>query len=323
MTAAKLQSRLEAAIGRWDAEFEEREARLEKHFADTTDFDRRMQEESAEIEQSLAEANARFDMLLNLLGKEHVTHPFGEIDERDFPRIEELGEFIYPTAMRSLRLTRDFDAFRQLRGIEVPLDSLKRKVRIHFLLAEWYVALGIRLDPSLEDKSAKAEYLKVIKEGEPLFRALEEQGNALVKRLRVAHNVAASYKRLYDLYEEAEKSERYGFHGDSEERHELIEKAREWYHKTFDIANITKSLDVRTVFSTAYEFRRYLKDIEELEAGCVFQLLYEDREAFRCNSPYQCPRKHTTGSCYHIHGTETHKDNRLRIRMKRKTPQPT
>lgn len=312
MTAVELQTMLESAINRWDAEFEEKERSLEKHFADTGDIDKRVKEEEAEIERSLNETNEKFNTLLNLLEKDQVVAPIGEhLDKGDYPKIVGLSKTIYDSAMRTLRLTRDFDAFRKLKGRPIPLDSLKRKVRAHFTLAELYVALGVRIDPSIEDKSARAEYEKVITEGEQLYKELEKQGNSHIDRLRLAHDIAASYKRLFDLYLEAEKSEEYGFVKDGKERHELITKARKWYHKMFDIANRVETFtseDAKKLFPTSYEFNRYLADIKELEAGCVFQVKAKRRPFFKCKNPFNCFHEDNR-FCYYLHGTEDHRKN--------------
>ena len=310
MPPIEVTSRLATAIIRWHSEFEHRERDLEQHFADTANTEQRIQEEEAQIEENIHKTHQNFDELLNLLDKEHVVLPSGKnLTEENYPKIDQSGGTIYEEAMLSLRLQRDIDNFRRSKGIEIPLDSLKRKTRLHFILAEFYIATGLRTDPCIEDMSARAEYEKVTVEGEQLYKELERQGNGIATRVRVAHDIGASYKRLFDLFEKIEDHENIDY---NEIEHELIKNAREWYHKMFDIANRSENFDAREIFSTAYEFNRYHRDIKELEVGCSFQVKDKNRPVFRCQNPYKCFHENRR-YCYYLHGTPTHKENLAKL----------
>ncbi|MBW2977647.1 hypothetical protein KY331_02270 [Candidatus Woesearchaeota archaeon] len=276
MPPIEVTSRLANAISRWHAEFESRGKDLEQSFADTSSAEQRMIEEEKQIEEGIHITHKNFDELLDLLDKEHVVLPSGEnLTEENYPKIDQFGGATYGGAMLSLRLQRDIDDFRRWKGIDIPLDSLKRKTRLHFMLAEFYIATGLRIDPCIKDMSARAEYEKVIKEGKKLYEILKEQGNGVLTRARLAHDIGASYKRLFDLFSETEKAEKYGYfirEDGREKRHELIRDARDWYYRMFDLSHeLEGKFTTVDLFHTEYEFKRYLRDIGELDVGCVFQ----------------------------------------------------
>lgn len=297
MPPIELRKTIEDKFNRWDAEFKERE----QGFLDTQDLKERLKQEKEQINRSLDETVAKFDELLNLLDKEHVIFPSGEnLNECNYQKIVELSRVIYEEAMLALHLTRDHDFLEhpELRVLKdspelnkfIPLPSLKKKVKAHFILAELYAALGVRLDTELDDKSAIKEYKTVIDEGKILFKRLQKEGNGQLENSLVgaAYNVGASYKRLFDLFVEAEKKdkERYGkvtiTKGERSVLHDYVKESREWYNDMFDIAHKkTKTLDLNKVFNTEYEFKSYLNDINGLNVGCIFQSCVGDN--FECS----------------------------------------
>jgi len=326
---------IEAELNRWDAEFEARE----RTFLDTTNIRKKLQDEEEQITKSLDETVEKFNELLDLLDKEHVVFPSGtNLNQENYGKIVDLSKIIYEEAMLALHLTKDFNlSLKEKVGfLSKPLiiDSLKKKIKSHFILAELYTALGVRIDPSLEDRSAKAEYEKVITEGEQLYGELENQEEDCPKRIRLSHNIAASYKRLFDLFEEAERSEKYGYvksDKGAEKRHDLIKKARDWYAEMFDIQNTNPNTFFETakIFSTEYEFKRYMHDIEELRAGCFFQNYaikpIDDTKTgkkvahkfFKCSKQGEICRHYQEGNCTHLEATKDHKNIIARVEIKR------
>ena len=157
---------IETEFNRWDTEFESRE----RTFIDTENIKKKLKDEEEQIAKSLDETVGKFNDLLDLLDKEHVVFPSGtNLNEDNYEKIVDLSKIIYEESMLALHLTKDFDlSMKEKVGyLSKPLiiDSLKKKIKAHFILAELYIALGVRIDPSLEDRSAKAEYEKVIAEG--------------------------------------------------------------------------------------------------------------------------------------------------------------
>jgi hypothetical protein len=335
MPPTELTSRLAVVITNWHSEFETREKGLETHY-DTISLRQRMAEEEAQIDKSLHETCEKFDALLELLDKEHVVMRSGEnLNQENYPKIEELSQIIYEEAMLALRLQRDFDAFRKLKGIEAPSDSLKRKARLHFILAEYYIATGIRTDPFIKDMSARAEYEKVINEGKELYDILKEQGNGILTRARTAHDIAASYKRLFDLFEESDKSDVYGYmiKENTEIRiHPWIKEARRWYYIMFDISHeLEGRFEAKDIFHTNYEFKRYLRDIEELEVGCTFQQYTVDKSQqvkregigleplkyFECFKTGETCKHRNGNKCRHLEGQREQENALIRVEVVR------
>ncbi len=152
-------------------------------------------------------------------------------------------------------------------------------------------------------------------------------------KARLAHKIGASYKRLFDLYEEAEKSEKYGYVvvGGSEKKHDLIKKARDWYIEMFDIQNTNPNtfFETEKIFPTEYEFKRYLHDIEELNAGCFFQNYaikpVDDPETgrptahkfFKCSKQGEPCKHYQDEHCTHLEGTREHGNIIARVEVKR------
>ena len=326
---------IEAEFNRWDTEFEARE----RTFIDTADIQKKLQDEQEQIAKSLDETVEKFNELLDLLDKEHVVFPSGtNLNQENYEKIVDLSKIIYEEAMLTLHLTKDFDlSVKEKVGFSIQSiinDSLKKKIKAHFILAELYTALGVRTDPSLEDRSAKAEYEKVIAEGEQLYGELKHEGEDCLKRIRLSHNIAASYKRIFDLFEEAQRSEKYGYVKGSkgaEKRHDLIKKARDWYAEMFDIQNTNPNTFFETakIFPTEYEFKRYQHDIEELKAGCFFQnyaVKPEDdpetgkkvaHKFFKCSKLGEPCKHYQDRHCIHLEGTRDHANTIARVEIKR------
>jgi hypothetical protein len=285
MPPTELRKTIEDEFDSWDTEFQQRK----QTFLDTQNLRERLRQEKEQISRSLDETVAKFDELLNLLDKEHVIFPSGEnLNECNYQKILELSRVIYEESMFALHLTRDHDFIEnpQLRALKdnpelnkfIPISSLKRKVKAHFILAELYAALGVRIDPELEDRCAIKEYRTVIEEGKMLFKRLQKKGNGFLENSLVssAYNVGASYKRLFDLFVEAEEKDpkKYGrvTTGERSVLHDYVKYSKEWYDQMFDIVQESKDpLNLEKVFHTDYEFKRYLHDIECLNLGCIFQ----------------------------------------------------
>ena len=271
------------SFDKWDKEYEQRA----KSFLETEDVKKRIEQEEEQINKSLDETVAKFDLFLNLLDKEHVIVPSGEnLDPENYGKITDLSRIIYKEAMLALHLTRDHDLLKNSRLIAlkdspelnkyISIDSLKKKVKAHFILAELYASLGVRTDPTIEDRSERVEYEKVIEEGKLLFERLRTDD--YFSQIRLAHDIGASYKRLFDLFVEEEKKsdKNYGkiAKGKSFGFHDYIKYSQKWYNEMFDIQNGNPSIsfDPKKIFHTEYEFNRYLHDIEDLiGVGCVFQ----------------------------------------------------
>ncbi|MBW2966083.1 hypothetical protein KY342_03190 [Candidatus Woesearchaeota archaeon] len=283
MPPIKLRERITLALNELDKEFEQRE----KPFLETTNLKERIKQEEEQIDKSLDEAVPTFDELLNLLDKEHVIIPSGKnLNLEKSDKIINSARIIYVRIMIALHLTRDHDLIQnpKLRALKdnpelnkyIPIQSLKKKVKAHFICAELYAALGVRIDPTIEDRSERVEYEKVIEEGKLLFKRLKTDD--YFSKIRLAHDIGASYKRLFDLFVEEEKKseERYGkiAKGESFALHDYIRYSKKWYNEMFDIQNINPDIffDSKKIFHTEYEFNRYLHDIEDLNGvGCGFQ----------------------------------------------------
>ncbi|GAF95934.1 unnamed protein product, partial [marine sediment metagenome] len=156
--------------------------------------------------------------------------------------------------------------------------------------------------------------------------------NGILTRARVAHDVGASYKRLFDLYLEAEKTEKYGYvmqEKGIKRRHDLIRQARKWYYRMFDLSHeLEGRFTLKDIFPTEYEFKRYLRDIEELEVGCVFQRYVTEEstekdpetgreipiEYFDCfKTGEDC--NHKDGRCRYLEGKKEHGNALARVQV--------
>lgn len=320
----ELRRKIELELDGWDREFGQRE----QSFLDTSDTEKRLKEEEEQINKSLDEIVSKFDELLNIMGKKKVEDEIEEkFDSATQDKIIGLGRIIYEEAMLALHLTRDHDILKDRRLIPlkdnpeelnkyIPIDSLKKKVKAHFILAELYSALKVRLDPEINDRSASAEYKKVISEGKLLYERLKKDKDHL-ERMKVAYEVGASHKRLFDLFvDDKEKSgKKYGAvkKGDSFETDPDFQQAKNWYNKMFDIQNENPDIffDSQEIFHTEYEFGRYLKDIEVLKGvGCAFQT-YKKREVNNEVCKYlQCSKKGK--ECSHNRFEKDNEENKIK-----------
>ena len=306
MTAlTRLRTTIEEAFDEFDQELREKE----RSILDTQNLVERIRKEKEQINRSLDETVSKFDELLNLLDKEHVVFPSKEnLTESNYERILELSRVIYKESMLTLHLTRDQDLtenpkLKELRGTPeinkyIPIESLKRKVKAHFILAELYAALGVRTSPHLKDRSAIKEYEKVIDEGKILFKRLGREKDEFLENslISIAYNLGASYKRLFDLFVEAEKKDdsKYGkvTKGERSVLHDYVKSSREWYNEMFDSAHRGDSILLNQVFHTEYEFKRYLHDINQLKLGCIFQRINSKDDSKEESAQYfQCSKK--------------------------------
>ncbi len=306
MTPIELAKDIESDFEVWAEEITQEE----KPILETAGLEAKLAKEDIEIAHSLETTRASFDALLNSLDREHVYVPEGqELNKAQYILVRDLVKEVYKGASKIIDLTKDHDLSENPSLLDLPeseadkhisLKSLKTKVKAHFILAELYTTLGIKLNPESTSRSAKADYDKVIEEGEKLYSRLSEMENGKLLKLRLAHDIGSAYKRRYDLFFDSDKkidSDRYGMietETDPKKEskpilHPEIRKSREWYWKLFDKTQTRKEpFDSTEIFPTEYEFRRYLKDIEKIkEVGCAFQKYILDE--------FDCSKSH--GDC--------------------------
>lgn len=304
MAPRELARRIEDAFEEFDRlETEEYHRFIEDHA--NAKKETRICDEEIKIDHCLEETRASLNDLLNLLEKEHITSIDPEtLDPEKYDSILNLSKTIYIDATLALHLQRehDFEQDKPLRGLQekidgmnqnvkkemgtaylqrIPVMSLAHKVKAHFILAELYTALGVRMDPEKTDKSARADYEKVIQEGEELYERLQDESDSL--KIILAHDIATSYKRLFDLFTQDEQGKEYGRMDSDGKFHEYIIEARKLYHKMFE-KNQKHDFPTQKIIPTTYELTRYLRDIEKLDIECAFQKLTGDETEFTCNT---------------------------------------
>lgn len=283
-TEIKLTQRVEQAFGILDQRIDDlEEGRLQKeqkglHFERLKEDERRKAKENArkDMNRNFEDTRVLCGDLLKLLGKEYVIAANSKIlTPEEEQKAMEISEQLYWKIMVALKISRHLVSSKNpsLRGkeedhdkdfsSETPLYILERKIAAHFLAGNICTSLGVRTDPNKKDLSARAEYEKVISEGQTVYMALllsEDQTiRELRRKLRVAQNIAASYLKLYHLL------------GDEE----MKEKARRWYEKFLlkDYRQFKRQTKRPAgLFKTGFGLRGYIEDISELgNIECAFK----------------------------------------------------
>lgn len=272
---------------------EELGKRLEPYFDEADEIEQRelnqirMRDESTQtkisIENELSKhclENTRknFDEILRVLKISYVGEP-ATLPDRAFKDVLPLALEIYKDGLLSVHLEREIEYMKRPELKELPpelvnlaevssVKTLKQKIKAHFIIGELMYALGVRVDKSGE-RTPKAEYAKVVQEGEALDDKLEKFEHDEIyylTRIRLCHDVGIAYKRLYDIAYDSNH----------------IKEAKTWLWKMFDINTYAKGkFDLVQVMLTGHEFKRYIKEVKELSLGCVF-MRHNKEDAFEC-----------------------------------------
>lgn len=256
------------------------------------------------VEQHLGEARSGLDDLLNLLQAKSVTDVDGtRLTKEEAKHVAAVAERVYISAKTAFALRTDADkVLKELakKRSYPPADketekslSLGHHVKAHFILAELYTALGVRVDRTINNYDA------VIEEGKQLYKKLydfaEQNGRPArfyVDMVMLAYDIGAAHKRKYDLEHKDDPHYGYDIKGTRiEMRVEIGEngkeqvfeeevpipkinpqyrEARAWFHRMADLINLHNLQDISSIFPTRYEFERYLEDISQLRVACVY-----------------------------------------------------
>ena len=273
---------------------------LEKHkhvkeeFLDST--------EKEEISHFLQETREKFNELIIVISPEGTITPSNRV------KAVGLSKDIYIDAMLSLHLTRDLDlrnpvVKRKFLGgspLEkaTPPDSLYKKIKTHLIVGELCFVLGIRTSTELEDRGAFAEFSKVTGEGIILYDHFvdcpEKNPKKALATLKLIRDMAIAYTRLAALYAQEAKEEK---------SKTYAAQANGWFNEMFNLNNSMESpFDVNSIFPSKEAFKRYLADIQNTKAPCVFQ--YEKDRRITCvkqnDSPERLCQHKKEGLCSYI-----------------------
>ena len=301
-----------------------------------------LERERKAIDDLLERAASYLHELQNFFGAREITVlDDGQLtDKQDRERVIGLAQQVYEPAAVAAAMRHDADELLDRLFRPSPSEvyvrnrrrSLLQHVEAHFILAELYTVLQIRKEAAVE------EYKLVIEKGEALYQKLVRRtkrmadGNEKIPdryyafMMLAAHDVAAAYKRKYDL--ENPRPDKYGLHqekvklpvarfdgwslGVSEGERLVMSKdyksAVEWYCRMWDVVTRHFSEKTPELFGTAHEFDRYLKDLDQLGIrACVFGRI--PAATVTCEAPEDfakaCGFKSKGGSCLRITVPET------------------
>lgn len=301
-----------------------------------------LEKERKAIDDLLERATSYLHELQNFLGAREIAvlDDGQRSDKHDRERVIGLAQQVYEPAAVAAAMRHDADGLlaHLLRPSSSDVyvrnrrRSLLQHVEAHFILAELYTILQIRKEAAVE------EYKLVIEKGETLYQTLVRQtkkmadGNEKIPdryyafMMLAAHDVAAAYKRKYDL--ENPRPDRYGLHqekvklpvarfdegrlGVSEGERLVMSKdyksAVEWYCRMWDVVMDHFSEKTPELFGTTHEFSRYLNDLDQLGIrACVFGRV--EHATMSCTAQDDlakaCGYKSKGGVCLRISPEET------------------
>ncbi len=241
------------------------------------------EKEEEEISHFLTKTGEKLNQLRSSLQGINLE---GQLSSEEYKTIIGLAKDAYIAPMLTLHLISSYDLenpdikSKYDGGIPLPktepVDSLHKKVKAHFALGELYFVLGIKTSTEIKDRSAFAEFKKVIDEGLDIYAGFLDSSKKgpeeFLKVIRLARDIATSYVRLAALYSKE---------GKDEEAEDNRAQAHGHFDKMFRLNNSNGiPCDMDTVFPSKEAFARYLTDIHDIGALCVFQ--YEKDGEIEC-----------------------------------------
>ncbi|MBW3016902.1 hypothetical protein KY316_00895, partial [Candidatus Woesearchaeota archaeon] len=264
---------LEAEFSKIDQiEADELQDIQEQHRNDSVSTKISIEEELAK--HCLENTRKQFDELTKRLNLDYIGQHV-EVSDNAAEFALSAAPTIYKEGLLAIHLSSEALMLKRpkLRGLEantfdlyevMDVKTLKQKIKAHFMLGELMYALQVRVSRE-GPRTPRAEYEKVTEEGAVLDERLERNERFSLIRIRLCHDVGAAHKRLYELSQRTASAQ--------------ADKAKHWLWNMFDI-NLHDKFDLEEVM-TPHEFRRYIRDVEEIGIGCVF-MLYDRENGFGC-----------------------------------------